>query len=130
MFLWVSIISTVVSFMIIFTFKEKPARPPGVTYSWSFMGQLPREYETSTKKALKLLAGNRDYMFAMVSGGTLVLFTYIIASVIGQIVYAFGVLDQYFVSVLGTWLNIMGVVGSVLSAIVVFKAQSRGYSHL
>ena len=83
MFLSMAIFSTFILLLTVITFKDKPPRPPGAAKTWSFIGQVERVYETKTKKALKILAGNRNYCFAMISCSIIILFTYMISTLTG-----------------------------------------------
>lgn len=83
MFLSMAIFSTFILLLTVITFKDKPPRPPGAVQTWSFIGQVERVYETNTKKALKILAGNRNYGFAMISCCIIILFTYMISTLTG-----------------------------------------------
>lgn len=81
MFLVVALFSTFISLLIIFTFKDKPARPPGAMHTWS--GQVERVYEASTRKALKALVSKRNYCIAMSSSSIVLLFICMVSTLTG-----------------------------------------------
>jgi hypothetical protein len=128
MFVWISIWSTAVSLLVLLFFKDKPIKPSGLLENASFQGQIERKYETSTKLALKKLMSNSNFVLAAIAVGLMIMFTYLVSTVTGQVVFSYGWRDEHLVSVLGTCFNDFGIVGSVLWAAVVSRKQKQGSS--
>jgi hypothetical protein len=56
----------------------------------------------------------------------MIMFTYLVSEVSGQIAQAYGEADQNLISTLGTCYNDFGIAGSVLWAFIVFRKQAQG----
>ena len=75
------------------------------------------------KESLKSLAKNRNYIIATVATGQLILFTYLVSTLIGQFIEPFGFDDQAFSELLGLCFNLCGIAGSIVFVIIMNRAS-------
>lgn len=111
-----SIFGTIIFLFVVVTFREKPSRPlPGSvisiepTNSLSFLDQL---------RCLK----SRAYWLAAVSSSLTISLYYTFSTVIGQLVH---VHQQSDVELLGIFLNLFGIIGSIVASVIMTKLQVK-----
>ena len=66
-------------------------------------------------------------MLAMTSSSLQIVFVYVFATIIGQLVAPFGFEDSDFVEVLGILTNGFGIIGAVIASILLRGATDRNY---
>jgi hypothetical protein len=75
----------------------------------------------------KLAIKNCNFMLAMFSSSLQIVFIYVFATIMGQLVSPFGFDDSDFLEVLGILNNGLGIIGAILASLLLRGAVEKDY---
>jgi len=108
----VAVFGSVAALMILVFFRERPpTEPPRIEQEVSTM-------TLTTFGQFKVCMCNANFMLAMISSSLQITFFYVFATVLGQLIAAFGYVSSDFVAMLGILLNAFGILGAFLASLL------------
>jgi hypothetical protein len=140
-----SIASSLIALAVLCFFKDKPPTSPQQEHSAlkQYLGSPSDAEEPAnnpTKQTInvshlvednqeslsmiaemKILIKNKDFMLSTISCSMTILFFYAFQTVIGQIITPFGLTETKFSELLGTLYNAFGILGGILSCIIISR---------